>query len=132
MAIAVVFPGQGSQQPGAGAAWIDQPAWAVVDRAKAATGRNLDRLLLDAPPEVLQQTRDAQLCVLAASLVAWEAVRAALDPATIVGFAGHSLGQVTALVAAGAVEEAAGLRFAAARADATQAANADRPGRMAA
>ncbi|HEY4375808.1 MAG TPA: ACP S-malonyltransferase [Acidimicrobiales bacterium] len=130
MSIAVVFPGQGSQEPRAGAAWADHPAWSLVPRATAATGGDLAHLLLDAAADELRSTRAAQLSVLAASLVAWEALRPSLEGQPVVGFAGHSLGQVTALIAAGAVDEAAGLRFAAARADATQAANDATPGRM--
>ncbi|MCU1453418.1 MAG: fabD [Acidimicrobiales bacterium] len=130
MSIAVVFPGQGSQQAGAGRPWVDHPAWAVVERAEAALDLPLAPLLLDAPAEQLQSTREAQLAVLLTSLVAWEALRPSLDD--VVGFAGHSLGQVTALIAAEAVDVEAGLRFAVARADATQAAADARPGRMAA
>lgn len=130
MSIAVVFPGQGSQSPRAGEPWLDHPAWSLVGRASAAGGPDLGRLLLDAPAAALTSTGDAQLSVLAASLVAWEALRASLSVDDVVGFAGHSLGQVTALIASGTVDEAAGLRFAVARADATQAANDATEGRM--
>ena len=132
MSIAYVFPGQGSQQPAAGASWMAHPAWDVVERAEVATGVNVTDLLVDARAEDLKPTREAQLSVLAASLLAWGAVREAFDEGSVVGFAGHSLGQITALIAAGAVDEADGLRLAVARADATQAASDARPGRMAA
>jgi [acyl-carrier-protein] S-malonyltransferase len=68
--------------------------------------------------------------VLLASLLAWEAVRDKVG--TPVAFAGHSLGQITALIASGALSLEDGVRFAAARADATQAAADATPGRMAA
>jgi len=129
--VAVVFPGQGSQQAGAGLPWVDHPAWAAVRAGGEATGVDLAHLLVDAPAEDLRRTREAQLSVLAASLVAWDAVAPSLAD-DVVGFAGHSLGQITALIAAGAVERDAGLRLAVARADATQAANDANPGRMAA
>jgi [acyl-carrier-protein] S-malonyltransferase len=125
---AIVFPGQGTQAPGMGLPWRDHPAWRVVDRAEEAFGEPLADLLIDAPPERLARTRDAQLAVLLTSLVAWEALRDDID--TPVAFAGHSLGQVTALIAAGALPLADGVRFAAHRAELTQAAADANPGRM--
>lgn len=130
MAIAVIFPGQGTQEPGMGATWTDDPAWVVVERAEHAFGEQLAPLLLDAPADALARTREAQLAVLLTSLVAWEAVREHV-PAPI-AFAGHSLGQVTALIASGALPLDAGVRFAARRAELTQRAADAHPGRMAA
>ena len=130
MAIAVIFPGQVTQTPGMGAPWRDDPAWAVVERAEQAFGEPLAPLLLDAPAETLARTREAQLAVLLTSLIAWEAVREHV-PAPI-AFAGHSLGQVTALIASGALPLDAGVRFAARRAELTQRAADAHPGKMAA
>lgn len=130
MNLAVIFPGQGTQEPAMAAPWRDQPAWAVVERAEAALGEPLGELVTDAPAEQLARTREAQLAVLLTSLVAWEAVRPVVD--TPVGFAGHSLGQVTALIAAGVLDLEDGVRFAARRAELTQAAADDHPGTMAA
>jgi [acyl-carrier-protein] S-malonyltransferase len=113
-----------------GAAWRDHPAWKIVDEAEAALGEPLGHLVLDATAEELQRTRAAQLAVLCTSLVAWDAARAHLD--TIAAFAGHSLGQVTALITSGALDLDAGVRFAARRAELTQAAADAHPGRMAA
>jgi [acyl-carrier-protein] S-malonyltransferase len=127
---AVVFPGQGTQTPGMGAAWRDRPEWAaVVGRAEAALGEPLGRLLVEADAEELLRTRNAQLAVLLTSLMAWEAV---CDRVAPVAFAGHSLGQVTALIASGVLAFDDGVRFAAVRADRTQAAADARPGAMAA
>jgi [acyl-carrier-protein] S-malonyltransferase len=126
--VAVIFPGQGTQTPGLGAPWRDHDAWHIVADAEAATGEPLTHLLLDAPADVLARTREAQLAVLTTSLVAWEALQARVDGP--VAFAGHSLGQVTALVAAGALSLADGVRFAARRAELTQAAADAHPGRM--
>ncbi|HEV2310438.1 MAG TPA: ACP S-malonyltransferase [Acidimicrobiia bacterium] len=130
MGLAVLFPGQGTQQPGMGQAWRDTPAWGVVDRVEAALGEPLSDLVLDAPAEQLARTRDAQLAVLLTSLVAWEAIRDRVPSA--VAFAGHSLGQVTALIASGALSLEDGVRFAARRAELTQAAADAHPGKMAA
>ena len=100
--IAVLFPGQGTQVPGMGEVWRASPAWDVVVRAESALGQPLAHLLLDAGADELARTRDAQLAVLLTSLMAWEAVRDALDEAPV-AFAGHSLGQITALIASGVV-----------------------------
>jgi len=129
--VAVVFPGQGTQEPGMGAPWQDHPAWKIVEQAEGALGEPLAPLLLDADAAPrLARTREAQLAVLCTSLVAWEAARPYLDEP--VAFAGHSLGQVTALIASGVIDLDAGVRFAARRADLTQAAADENPGRMAA
>lgn len=133
MQIAVIFPGQGAQAPGLGQPWVDHPAWALVERAEKATGEQLTPLLLDAPAEALARTREAQLVVFLASLLAWDAAEESVTAAgEIVAFAGHSLGQITALVAAGALSFDDGCRLAVARATATQNAADARPGRLAA
>ncbi|MEA2686505.1 MAG: [acyl-carrier-protein] S-malonyltransferase [Actinomycetota bacterium] len=114
-----------------GEPWRDSAAWDVVSRAESALGQPLAHLLLDADAKALARTREAQLAVLLTSLMAWEAVRDALDEAPV-AFAGHSLGQITALIASGALPLEDGVRLAAVRADCTQAAADARPGRMAA
>ena len=131
MPTAVVFPGQGAQEPGLGRAWLDDPAWGVVARAEEASGRDLSHLLVHADAEELARTDNAQLTMLIHGLVVWEAVRPRLEEAPV-AFAGHSLGQLTALVAAGAVGLEDGVRLAVVRAEATQAAADERPGAMAA
>ena len=113
MDTAVVFPGQGTQQPGMGIAWRDHEAWGVVERAEAALGEPLSTLLLDAPAETLARTREAQLAVLLTSLVIWEARRGSITQP--VAFAGHSLGQVTALIASGVLTVEDGVQLAARR-----------------
>ncbi len=108
------------------APWRDHAAWRVVEDAEAALGERLAPLVLD-PDADLSRTRDAQLAVLVTSLLAWTAARSSLTP---IAFAGHSLGQVTALVAAGSLSLDDGVRFAARRAELTQQAADRRPGRM--
>jgi [acyl-carrier-protein] S-malonyltransferase len=128
---AVIFPGQGAAAPGAGRAWVDHPAWAVVTEAEAVLDRPLASLLLDADAQELSTTGASQMAVLLGSLVAWEALRAQVDEPPV-AFAGHSLGQITALLAAGAVDRGDGFRLAARRAELSQASADARPGRMAA
>ncbi len=127
--IAVVFPGQGTQQTGMALPWRDHASWSVVERAEAALGEPLAHLVTDAPAEALARTREAQLAVLLTSLIVWDALGA---PGDVVAFAGHSLGQVTALIASGVLPLDDGVRFAARRAELTQAAADAHPGKMAA
>ena len=129
--VAVIFPGQGAQAPGLGQPWVGTPSWAVVERAEKATGESLAPLLLDAAAEDLARTREAQLVVFLASLLAWDAAEDDIRRnGQIVAFAGHSLGQITALVAAGALPFDDGCRLAARRARHTQDAADDSPGRL--
>ena len=132
MSVAIIFPGQGAQAPGLGRPWVDHPAFSLVERAEKATGESLAPLLLDAPADDLTRTREAQLVVFLASLLAWDAAADDLHDAGIVAFAGHSLGQITALVAAGALSFDDGCRLAARRARVTQDAADATPGRLAA
>jgi [acyl-carrier-protein] S-malonyltransferase len=122
---AVMFPGQGSQTPGMGAQWKGHPAWSVVERAEDTLGQPLTPLLLDSR---LDHTREAQLAVVLVSLMAWEA----WDGPEPLAFAGHSLGQLTALIATSVLGFEDGLRLVALRADVTQDAARRRPGAMAA
>lgn len=112
-----------------GVPWRDTSSWAIVERAESAVDRPLAGLLLD-PDATLDRTEDAQLAVLLASLLAWDSVRHRIDAP--VAFAGHSLGQITALIASGALGLDDGVRLAADRARCTQAAGVRRPGRLAA
>ncbi len=128
--IAFTFPGQGSQKPGMGSAWLDHPSWELVDEAEAASGRDLTHLLLHAEAEELRATRNAQLVTFVTSLVILDAVeRLGVEPGVV---AGHSLGEYTALVASGALAFDDGVRLVVARGEAMQEAAEARPGTMAA
>jgi [acyl-carrier-protein] S-malonyltransferase len=131
VAVAVIFPGQGTQGPAMGRSWTDHPAWRVVEEAEAALGEPLAHLVLAESADEVARTRESQLSVLLTSLVVWEAARATIN-APIVAFAGHSLGQITALIASGCLPFDEGIRLAARRAEATQAAADRHPGKMAA
>jgi [acyl-carrier-protein] S-malonyltransferase len=131
--LALLFPGQGSQRPQMGAPWTGHPGWAVVDRLSEATGRDVAGLLTEADVDTLKATRNAQLAAFALSLVTLYAARASgLEYVPVAAVAGHSLGEYTALVAAGAMPADAGARLVAARGDAMQAAADAAPGTMAA
>ena len=117
-----------------GEAWRSTPGWSLVERASEAVGRDLGRLLLEADADELRRPREAQVSTFLASLLALEALReaGALDRLAPVAVAGHSLGEYSALVAAGAVAPETGLALVAERGEAMQAAADARPGTMAA
>lgn len=102
--IAFVFPGQGAQAVGMGQDAYEQSAAAkaVFDRADAALGFELGKLTFEGPEESLRQTANTQPALLATSIALLEMYREARgkQPDYV---AGHSLGEYSALVAAGAV-----------------------------
>lgn len=130
MSVALVLPGQGSQRPGMGAPWRDAPNWRLVEHASHVARRDLAHLLLHADAEELRQTANAQLATFLTSVLALHAVRERVPD--VAAFAGHSLGEVTALVAARVLAPADGVRVVAERGAAMQAAADARPGTMAA
>jgi hypothetical protein len=100
---AFVFPGQGSQSVGMLDAWGDHPAVAETLReASDALGEDVARLIKEGPKEALALTTNTQPVMLVAGLAAYRAWRAegGAEPSML---AGHSLGEYTALVAAGAL-----------------------------
>lgn len=128
--IAFTFPGQGSQKPGMGRPWVDHPSWELVAEASEAADRDIAHLLLDAPADELTATRNAQLATFVLSLVVLDAIeRTGVDAARC---AGHSLGEYTALTAAGALSFEDGVRLVTERGEAMQVAAEERVGTMAA
>ena len=128
--IAFMFPGQGSQRPGAGRPWSDHPSWEVVRAASDAARRDIAHLLLDADADELRSTDNAQLSTYVASLLVLDAVRRQGLDATFV--AGHSLGEYTALTAAGAISLEDGVQLVCERGAAMRAACETTEGTMAA
>ncbi len=107
MAVAFVFPGQGSQTVGMGKALCDQfaVARAVFDEVDDALGAKLSATIFDGPIETLTLTENAQPALMAVSLATMRVLEteAGLDLARDAQFvAGHSLGEYSALAAAGA------------------------------
>lgn len=128
--IAYTYPGQGSQTPEMGAPWRSHPSWELVEEASDASGRDIARLLLDADMDELTETRNAQLATFVTSMVVFDAVTRTGVTAT--AHAGHSLGEYTALTAAGVLDFADGVRLVAERGEAMQMAADERVGTMAA
>jgi [acyl-carrier-protein] S-malonyltransferase len=137
--LAFVFPGQGSQFVGMAKALAETSpaAAAVFATADEALGEPISRLAWEGPEEDLNRTENSQPALLAASIAYLEAVRerwAALqvDVPEPQFAAGHSMGQYTALVAAGALDLADAVRLVRTRGQLMQASGAGREGRMAA
>jgi [acyl-carrier-protein] S-malonyltransferase len=108
MSFAFVFPGQGSQAVGMGKALADAfaPARAVFEEVDAALGQRLTSIMWEGPAETLTLTENAQPALMAVSLAAMRALeaQAGVDVARDACFvAGHSLGEYSALAAAGAL-----------------------------
>jgi len=132
MKIAFVFPGQGSQSVGMLDAWADSSAVRqALEEASTALGQNLSTLIAEGPADDLNLTTNTQPVMLAAAVATYAAWRDAggAEPAVM---AGHSLGEYSALTAAGALSLEDAVRVVRVRADAMQAAVPVGTGAMAA
>jgi [acyl-carrier-protein] S-malonyltransferase len=117
---AFVFPGQGSQAVGMLDAWGDHPAVrSTLAEASQALGEDIGALIATGPKDQLDLTTNTQPVMLSAAIAAYRAWRAegGAEPAAV---AGHSLGEYTALVAAGALSLADALPLVRFRAQAMQ------------
>ena len=137
--IAYVFPGQGSQSVGMGRdlAASSPAASAVFAAADAALDEPISALAWDGPAERLDRTENAQPALLAASIAILESLRERWGAAGQTGptpafAAGHSMGQYSALVAAGVISLADGVRLVRRRGELMQASGEGRDGAMAA
>jgi [acyl-carrier-protein] S-malonyltransferase len=131
MRYAILFPGQGSQYVGMGADVVAARPDLLGDRADAVLGWSLGAVCAEGPEERLTATDVAQPALFAISYALWDALVAAGAPPPVAA-AGHSLGEYTALAAAGAVGFEDGLRLVAARGAAMGRAATAHPGAMAA
>jgi [acyl-carrier-protein] S-malonyltransferase len=132
MTHAFVFPGQGSQAVGMARDLAEAHAGArdVLERVDAALGFALTAVMWDGPAEALTRTENAQPALLAASMAALAALGDAMPAPAFV--AGHSLGEYSALVAAGALELEDAARLVRLRGQAMQRAVPEGAGAMAA
>lgn len=136
--VALVFPGQGSQFVGMARdlAEASPAAQARLDEADEALGVDLTRLMFDGPSAILEDTINAQPAILAASVAALSAVeeRLAQRGATLAPthVAGHSLGEFSALVAAGVIDYESALQLVRERGRLMKEAGVKHPGGMAA
>ena len=131
---AFVFPGQGSQAVGMGKELAEAYplAKAIFDEADSILGFSLSQLMWNGPSEELNQTINTQPALYIHSIAAWKIFAAQnpdFRPATV---AGHSLGELSALTASGALPLSDGLRLVRTRGDLMKRAGELNPGGMAA
>lgn len=126
-----LFPGQGSQFPGMGKELFEKYDLArkMFDRANEILGFDLSKIMLEGSKEDLQQTRVTQPAIYLHSVVTAKVMENDFPPAAV---AGHSLGEFSALTAAGAIDFELGLRLVSQRAEAMQKACNLESGTMAA
>jgi [acyl-carrier-protein] S-malonyltransferase len=132
MALAFVFPGQGSQSIGMMNGWADLAVVkATFDEASAILGQDLWQMVADGPSELLNATVNTQPLMLTAGVAVWRAWQAqgGAQPTVL---AGHSLGEYSALVAAEALSFGDALQLVRLRAEAMQEAVPVGTGAMAA
>ncbi len=131
---AVVFPGQGSQFVGMGRdlAQASPAARDAFAEADEALGFKLSQLCWEGPEAELTDTVNAQPALLTCSVAALRALHARLGEQPPTLMAGHSLGEISALVAAGSLEFEDGLALVRRRGEVMKAAGERAPGGMAA
>ncbi len=133
--IAFLFPGQGSQAVGMAQLLVEQfsSAAETMAEADAVLGFSLSKLCFDGPEEVLTDTINAQPALLATSVATLRAIQQVIPefpaPSAV---AGHRMGEYTALVAAGSLSFADGLRLVRERGRLMKEAGEHSPGGMAA
>lgn len=134
--VALVFPGQGSQSKGMGRDLYERSAAAraVFEEADGALGWSVSSACFDGPDDRLRDTAISQPAILTASIAALAALRERIDRERAeiepVCVAGHSLGQFSALVAAGVLDFADAVRLVSVRGRLMKEAGSRKPGGM--
>ncbi|MFZ4621781.1 MAG: ACP S-malonyltransferase [Bacteroidota bacterium] len=130
MSVAYIFPGQGSQYVGMGKDLCEQfpEAKKYFDEADSVLGLSLSKICFEGPEEELKQTKNTQPAIFLHSVALWNL----LKPTDAAMVAGHSLGEYSALVAAGAISFADAIKLVRLRGELMQKAGEENPGTMAA
>jgi [acyl-carrier-protein] S-malonyltransferase len=111
--IAIVCPGQGSQTPGFFSPWLENSAFAeAISEMQEASGVDLVSHGTLSDADTIRDTAIAQPLIVAAGVATVAALKAAgAKLENVAGYAGHSVGEVTAAVAAGVFTSATGIQF---------------------
>lgn len=130
MSVAYIFPGQGSQYVGMGKDLYEKypDVKKLYDEADALLGVPLSKICFEGPEEELKQTKNTQPAIFLHSVALWQL----LKPTDAAMVAGHSLGEYSALVAAGALSFSDALKLVRLRGELMQKAGEENPGTMAA
>jgi [acyl-carrier-protein] S-malonyltransferase len=130
--VALLFPGQGVQRPGMGRRLHDRypAARRVFERAERALQMPVRRLCFEGPEDELNRTENLQPCVMTVCWAAYEIWRESYGMEQVRVMAGHSLGEFTALAAAGAVSWETALLLVRERGRIMAAASRTQPGGM--
>ena len=131
---AFLFPGQGSQTLGMGRdlAAAFPPAKQIFDEADSLLGFPLSKIMWDGPADELNDTVNTQPALYVHSLAAWRVLSLRLPDLSPAALAGHSLGELSALAASGALTFADGLKLVRTRGQLMKRAGELAPGSMAA
>lgn len=129
---AIIFPGQGSQAVGMGRDFAENipECKALFDQASDLAGYDLTAICFDGPAEELNKSNNAQLGIFVASAACYTALKLKQPELKVDFLAGHSLGEWTALYAAGVVGFADTIKILKARGEFMQAACEENPGAM--
>jgi [acyl-carrier-protein] S-malonyltransferase len=131
MSTAIIFPGQGSQYVGMGLPFYEgnERANAIFAKARAAFGVELLDTMFSGPEEILKKTDFTQPAIFTFNCAVYEAIRDRVKPAF---FAGHSLGEYSAVFASGALDFETAFMLVKLRGSLMQEASAESEGGMAA